>query len=154
VPEFVGLPAQPPVALVAPDPPKSLRFPVTADLLYLRRRGAEGLYVSGYDESALDHWAPRIARWAAGGGWRPGTAVFHRATVYTCLDNDAEVWAPAGARARPPPGRQRPCRSRCRSRRRSLQINRYLAPRRISRFQYDAITTIFGAWNLDPTASW
>jgi hypothetical protein len=107
----------------------------------------EGLYVSGYDESALDGWAARIARCA-----RRGPSIAPR--LYTCFDNDAEVQAPAGVRRSPAARAQRPCQGGRRSRRHSLQINRYLAPRRISRFQYDAITTIFCAWNLDPTASW
>jgi uncharacterized protein YecE (DUF72 family) len=142
------------VTLVASDSPKS---PASMERPMFSISGCatlEGLYVSGYDESALDGWAARIARRAQGDGWRPRHRPSIAPRLYTCFDNDAEVRAPAGVRRSLAARTQRPCQGGRRSRRHSLQINRYLAPRRISRFQYDAITTIFCAWNLDPTASW
>ena len=40
---------------------------VTAsDFVYVRLHGAEELYVSGYDDAALDRWAGRIETWHGG----------------------------------------------------------------------------------------
>ncbi len=94
------------VALVLAD--TAGRFPygedITADFTYLRLHGAEELYVSGYDDGALDWWAARIRAWAAGG--EPADAARfaplaprRRASrdVYCYFDNDAKVHAPFDA---------------------------------------------------------
>ena len=39
---------------------------VTADFVYIRLHGDAELYVSGYDDAALERWARRIARWRDG----------------------------------------------------------------------------------------
>jgi uncharacterized protein YecE (DUF72 family) len=61
---------------------------VTADFVYVRLHGAEELYASGYDSSALDRWAGRLRDWD-----RRGLA------VYCYFDNDAKVRAPFDAMA-------------------------------------------------------
>ena len=60
----------------------------TAALAYVRLHGDEELYVSGYDDEALDRWASRVAGWADAG---------HDVVVY--FDNDAKVRAPVDAMA-------------------------------------------------------
>jgi uncharacterized protein YecE (DUF72 family) len=60
----------------------------TASLAYVRLHGDEELYVSGYDDEALDRWAARVAGWAEAG---------HDVVVY--FDNDAKVRAPVDAMA-------------------------------------------------------
>jgi uncharacterized protein YecE (DUF72 family) len=94
------------VALVVSDAPNWPRFEdVTADFLYLRLHGAKELHASGYDGEALDFWAARIARWAAGGEpeevHRLGPPARRRRSrdVYAYFDNDAKVRAPADALA-------------------------------------------------------
>ena len=61
-------------------------FEVTADFVYVRLHGADELYTSGYDDSALRIWADRIGRWR-GSGY----------DVYVYFDNDAKVRAPFDA---------------------------------------------------------
>ncbi|MFI5710597.1 DUF72 domain-containing protein [Kribbella sp. NPDC051620] len=56
---------------------------VTTDFGYVRLHGAEELYVSGYDDKALDTWAEKIVAWQ-----RP---------VYVYFDNDVKVRAPFDA---------------------------------------------------------
>jgi len=58
----------------------------TTDLAYVRLHGDEELYVSGYDEAALDRWATRVLAWQAGG-----------ADVVVYFDNDVKVRAPVDA---------------------------------------------------------
>lgn len=58
----------------------------TSDLVYVRLHGDTELYVSGYDDAALDVWAAKVRGWAASG---------HDVLVY--LDNDAKVHAPYDA---------------------------------------------------------
>jgi uncharacterized protein YecE (DUF72 family) len=76
------------VALVVAD--SAGRFPliddVTGDHMYVRLHGAEELYVSGYDDRALDHWAARVAGWADSG-----------LDVFVYFDNDAKGYAPFDA---------------------------------------------------------
>jgi uncharacterized protein YecE (DUF72 family) len=94
---FLALLRRAGVALVVSDAPGWPRFEeVTADFLYLRLHGAEELYSSGYDSAALDLWAERIGRWAAGA--LPAQNQRSR-DVYVYFDNDAKVRAPADARA-------------------------------------------------------
>ena len=57
-------------------------------MAYVRLHGDEELYVSGYDDEALDMWAARVTGWAEAG---------HDVVVY--FDNDAKVRAPVDAMA-------------------------------------------------------
>ncbi|HEY4200460.1 MAG TPA: DUF72 domain-containing protein [Devosiaceae bacterium] len=81
-----------------------LLFDLTADFVYCRLHGSEELYVSGYDDDALDIWAERIATWATGSDPADGRHVMppskHSAKgrdVYVYFDNDVKVRAPADA---------------------------------------------------------
>ncbi|MBA2769191.1 MAG: DUF72 domain-containing protein [Sporichthyaceae bacterium] len=58
----------------------------TTDLAYVRLHGAEELYVSGYDDAALDVWAGRVM------GWRD-----QGCDVVVYFDNDVKVHAPFDA---------------------------------------------------------
>ena len=107
-PAFIRLLRRQDVALVFADtvdwPPYA--EDVTADFIYLRLRGSEELYASGYDDAALDRWAARTGRWASGRSpneaklidpdtpLRPGAR-----DVYIYFDNDAKVRAPIDARS-------------------------------------------------------
>ena len=57
-------------------------------LAYARLHGDAELYVSGYDDSALDVWAQRVQGWAATGR-----------DVFVYFDNDVKVRAPYDAMA-------------------------------------------------------
>ena len=76
---------------------------VTADFIYIRLHGSEKLYASGYDDTALDGWAARIARWASGDQADDATLVEagprspRPRDVYVYFDNDAELRAPFDA---------------------------------------------------------
>ena len=59
---------------------------VTSDFVYVRLHGAKELYVSGYDDDALDSWAARVTRWTEDGR-----------DVYVYFDNDVKVRAPFDA---------------------------------------------------------
>jgi len=66
--------------------------------------GSEELYVSGYDDDALDTWAARIAAWASGSEPNDGERVMGRSPkrragrdVYVYFDNDVKVRAPEDA---------------------------------------------------------
>jgi uncharacterized protein YecE (DUF72 family) len=103
---FITLMRRHGVALVVSDAPDWPRFEdVTADFVYIRLHGAEQLYASGYDAAAIDAWAARIRRWAAGreppGIRRHGPPPRPRKSrdVFVYFDNDAKVGAPADARA-------------------------------------------------------
>ena len=94
------------VALVRAD--AGQRWPelddVTADIVYLRLHGAEELYASGYDESALNAWAQRISLWRNGLTPHEGRTVAPDAPVrarevFVYFDNDLKVRAPADAMA-------------------------------------------------------
>jgi len=90
VPAFPALLREQRVALVVAD--TAGRFPflddVTSDLVYVRLHGASELYVSGYDDAALDAWAARVDRFARDGR-----------DVVVFFDNDAEAHAPNDALA-------------------------------------------------------
>ena len=58
----------------------------TSDLAYVRLHGAEELYVSGYDDAALELWADRVRTWEAAG-----------CDVVVYFDNDVKVRAPFDA---------------------------------------------------------
>jgi uncharacterized protein YecE (DUF72 family) len=76
---------------------------LTSDFAYLRLHGSEELYVSGYDDAALDRWAARVALWAAGRAPKdarclvPATGPARPRDVYVYFDNDAKVRAPFDA---------------------------------------------------------
>jgi uncharacterized protein YecE (DUF72 family) len=76
------------VALVVAD--TAGRWPVlddvTADIVYVRLHGDTELYVSGYDEPALDRWAARVRGWTSAG-----------LDVWVYFDNDAKARAPFDA---------------------------------------------------------
>lgn len=105
-PAFIRLLRRYGIALVCADTvdwPR--RMDLTADFIYCRLHGSEQLYVSGYDDAALDSWADRVAAWATGGEPadaervvdRPGPKRAKR-DVYVYFDNDAKVRAPADAK--------------------------------------------------------
>ena len=56
---------------------------ITSDFAYVRLHGAEELYVSGYDDEALDRWAAKIRAWGE--------------NAYVYFDNDVKVRAPFDA---------------------------------------------------------
>ncbi|WP_208245500.1 DUF72 domain-containing protein (plasmid) [Rhizobium sp. T1470] len=102
---FIELLREHGVGLVCAD---SVEWPrlmdVTADFVYCRLHGSKELYVSGYDDEALDIWAKRIDAWAH--GKEPVNA--ERITlplpgsekgrdVYVYFDNDVKVRAPLDA---------------------------------------------------------
>ena len=106
VPEFIQMLRAYNVALVCAD---SVEWPrlmdVTADFMYCRLHGSEQLYASGYDDSALDVWAQRVAAWACGREPADANRVMPALTdnrkpidVYVYFDNDAKVRAPSDAR--------------------------------------------------------
>ena len=39
---------------------------MTSDFVYVRLHGDNELYVSGYDDDALDRWAAKVQAWRAG----------------------------------------------------------------------------------------
>src|SRR3546814_7095641 len=55
------------VALVCAD---TVAWPrlmdLTSDFVYCRLHGSEELYLSGYDDAALDRWASRVRAWSCG----------------------------------------------------------------------------------------
>ena len=87
-PAFVDLLRRHDVGLVVADTAGKWPFmeDVTSDLVYVRLHGAEELYVSGYDDVALDVWAGKISAWAASGR-----------DVHVYFDNDVKVHAPFDA---------------------------------------------------------
>jgi len=76
---------------------------LTADFVYGRLHGAEKLYVSGYNDNALDWWADRIKKWREGRQPRDAKLVTDRKgdnrkrDVFIYFDNDAKVYAPFDA---------------------------------------------------------
>jgi len=93
------------VALVCADTVDWPRLmDVTADFVYCRLHGSQELYVSGYDDAALDQWAARVLRWAEGGEPGNGERVLGPTRprrsgrdVFVFFDNDAKVRAPVDA---------------------------------------------------------
>ena len=102
-PAFIDLLRTYNVALVCADTVAwPLLMDVTADFAYCRLHGSEELYVSGYEDVALDAWAARVAGWASGEEPADAQRVAgpgrrHRRDVYVYFDNDAKVRAPADA---------------------------------------------------------
>jgi uncharacterized protein YecE (DUF72 family) len=76
---------------------------LTGDLVYIRLHGATKLYVSGYNDKALDGWANRIKLWRMSKQPRDAKTVTHAKTrakhldVFVYFDNDAKVHAPFDA---------------------------------------------------------
>jgi len=77
---------------------------VTSDFVYARLHGDEELYVSGYDDAALDWWAARFTAWRAGGEPPDAKRVLGKASkkakardVFVYFDNDVKVRAPFDA---------------------------------------------------------
>ena len=104
-PDFFNLLRQQDIAFVFAD--TAGKFPYAEDLtsgfVYIRLHGAEKLYVSGYDDSALDRWASRIKMWRK--GRQPPDARLitgdkvdrNSRDVFVYFDNDAKVHAPFDA---------------------------------------------------------
>lgn len=105
VPEFIELLRAHDVALVCADTVEWPRLmDLTADFVYCRLHGSEVLYVSGYDEAALQAWSRRVVAWARGREPEDAERVIgrpapKRATrdVFVYFDNDAKVRAPFDA---------------------------------------------------------
>ncbi len=104
---FIGLLREYETALVCADTVDWPRLmDVTADFVYCRLHGSQELYVSGYDDAALDAWARRIRAWARGREPRdaeriegPAARTVASRDVYVFFDNDAKVRAPVDAEA-------------------------------------------------------
>lgn len=90
VPAFVDLARAHGVTLVTAD--TAGRWPFldheTSDVAYARLHGDAELYVSGYDDAALDAWAERVRGWQSSGR-----------DVFVYFDNDVKVRAPFDAMA-------------------------------------------------------
>ena len=106
-PAFADLLAAHNAALVCADTETwPLLLDATADFVYCRLHGGEELYVSGYDDDALEVWAARARLWAEGNeptdGDRirpPGPKRREGRDVFVYFDNDVKVRAPADAEA-------------------------------------------------------
>jgi len=105
IPEYIELLRKHEIAIVVADTPQWPRlFDITADFVYCRLHGSEKLYVSGYDEPAIEAWAKRIVAWSNGGevtdgdhaSKEPGPKLATR-DVFVYFDNDAKVRAPFDA---------------------------------------------------------
>jgi uncharacterized protein YecE (DUF72 family) len=102
--KFVQLLRDNDIALVCAD--TAGRWPVlddvTSDFVYARLHGDQALYVSGYDDAALDRWAARVRIWQMGGTPTDGRtlgppAPVREREVFVYFDNDAKVHAPFDA---------------------------------------------------------
>lgn len=96
------------VALVFSDSPGKWPYyeDVTAEFVYLRLHGSEELYVSNYDEPALERWAERIRAWAAGSEPADAIKASDRSPakrksrdVYVYFDNTDQGHAPLNAQS-------------------------------------------------------
>ena len=81
-----------------------LLMDLTAGFVYCRLHGSEELYVSGYDDAALDRWARLVRAWASGHDPEEAKCVLEPSRpsrrgrdVYVYFDNDVKVRAPADA---------------------------------------------------------
>jgi uncharacterized protein YecE (DUF72 family) len=105
-PAFIDLLRRHDIGLVVADTVDwPLLVDVTADFVCCRLHGSEQLYVSGYDDVALDAWSGRVMAWARGrespcettrASPRPARKRAKR-DVYVFFDNDAKVRAPFDA---------------------------------------------------------
>ena len=66
---------------------------ITADFAYVRLHGKDELYVSGYGDADLDHWADTVRGWLDGSGCPDGVG----RDAYLYFDNDVKVRAPYDA---------------------------------------------------------
>lgn len=107
-PAFIDLLRRHNIALVVADTVDwPLLMDVTADFVYCRLHGSDELYVSGYDDEALDEWARRVRDWAHGGCPDPERHVLPDCAphgkardVFVYFDNtDKKQRAPRDARA-------------------------------------------------------
>jgi uncharacterized protein YecE (DUF72 family) len=106
-PAFIELLRRYNAALVCADTVDwPLLMDLTADFVYCRLHGSQELYVSGYDDEALDRWAERVRVWAEGGEPEDADRVLPPTKprrggrdVFVFFDNDAKVRAPADAEA-------------------------------------------------------
>jgi uncharacterized protein YecE (DUF72 family) len=120
-PEFFALLREHKIAFVFADTAGKWPYAedLTADFIYIRLHGAEKLYVSGYNDAALDWWAKRIQHWRKGRQPSDATLVAPRSPqprklssvadkidkcqsgadrdVFVYFDNDAKVHAPFDA---------------------------------------------------------
>lgn len=105
-PAFIEMLRRHKVALVCADTVQwPLLMDITADFIYCRLHGSEKLYVSGYEDEALDMWAERIRAWATGGEPENATRVLAPVParnkgrdVYLYFDNtDVKLRAPVDA---------------------------------------------------------
>ena len=104
--DFIRLLREHKMGLVCADTVEwPLLMDITADFVYCRLHGSEELYVSGYDDKALDKWARRISAWAHGREpadanrvLKPLTSSARGRDVYVYFDNDVKVRAPVDAR--------------------------------------------------------
>ncbi len=104
-PDFIDLLRRYRIGLVVADTVDwPLLMDMTADFVYCRLHGSEQLYVSGYDDEALDHWAHLIAEWVKGRDPKeaprvspPSPTRTHGRDVYVYFDNDVKVRAPRDA---------------------------------------------------------
>lgn len=107
VPEFFDLLRKYKVAFVFADTAGKWPYAedLTSDFVYIRLHGDQQIYVSGYTQDALDHWAQRIRSWNRGAQPRDaklvtprGKATRLKRDVYVYFDNDVKVKAPENAR--------------------------------------------------------
>jgi uncharacterized protein YecE (DUF72 family) len=105
-PAFVELLRRHDIALVVADTAGKWPFleDVTSDFVYVRLHGAEELYVSGYDEPALDVWAEKVRAWLQGASpssartiGPPAAPAAGGRDVFVYFDNDVKVRAPFDA---------------------------------------------------------
>jgi len=105
VPEFFALLRKHKIAFVFADTAKKWPYAedLTADFVYIRLHGDKELYVSGYNNKALDWWANRIEHWRKGKQPRDAKTVTRpkarakQLDVFVYFDNDAKVYAPFDA---------------------------------------------------------
>ncbi|HTU50082.1 MAG TPA: DUF72 domain-containing protein [Acidobacteriaceae bacterium] len=106
LPEFIGLLRKYKVALVCADTVEWPRLmDVTSDFIYCRLHGSKILYSSGYNKTAIEEWAWRVAVWAKGGESNDGDYASTRKAVrrskrdvFVYFDNDVKVRAPRDAK--------------------------------------------------------
>jgi uncharacterized protein YecE (DUF72 family) len=106
-PEFFELLRKQNIAFVFADTARKFPYAedITADFVYVRLHGAKKLYVSGYNDRALDWWTDRIKKWRLGKQPRDAKVISShqidpaaaRRDVFVYFDNDAKVHAPFDA---------------------------------------------------------
>ena len=104
-PDFFNLLREHKIAFVFADTARKFPYAedLTGDLVYIRLHGAEKLYVSGYNDKALDWWAKRIELWRRSKQPRDAKTITHATArakhldVFVYFDNDAKVHAPFDA---------------------------------------------------------